>query len=110
MCQADLLDAPDSIPAFGPISRALSEIAEIVDRLSPILGHPVGDPTPLDDQHRGSVSVTYQPTHFSQLRLQYNNNWTRRMNAEGLPGAFKQSHEVILQLQGNIGTHGAHPY
>jgi hypothetical protein len=67
-------------------------------------------PNPIDDQHRGSVSLSWQPTHFSQLRLQYNNNWTRRMNDQGEPGAFKQSHEVTLQLQGNIGAHGAHPY
>jgi thiamine kinase-like enzyme len=46
--RADLLDAPDSIPASGRNARALSEIAEIVDRLSPILGHAVGQPEPLD--------------------------------------------------------------
>lgn len=67
-------------------------------------------PRALDDQRRGSVAVTFQPTHFSQLRLQYNNNWTRRLDAAGGPGDFKLSHEVILQLQGNIGAHGAHPY
>lgn len=67
-------------------------------------------PNPMDDQHRGSVAVTYQPTHFSQFRIQYNNNWTRRMQEPGRPGDFKLSHEVFLQFQGNIGSHGAHPY
>ncbi len=67
-------------------------------------------PNPIDDQHRGSVAVTYQPTHFSQFRIQYNNNWTRRMEEPGRPGDFQLSHEVFLQFQGNIGSHGAHPY
>ncbi len=67
-------------------------------------------PLPVDDQHRGSVAVTFAFTHFSQIRLQYNNNWTRRLDDHAQPGAFRLSHEVILQLQGNIGTHGAHPY
>ncbi len=67
-------------------------------------------PNPLDDQHRGAISVTWQPTHFSQLRLQYNHNWTRRMTDAGAPGDYELSHEIVLQLQGNIGTHGAHPY
>lgn len=66
-------------------------------------------PRALDDQHRGSVSLTLALTHFSQFRIQYNNNWTRRSDAGG-PGELELSHEVFLQLQGNIGAHGAHPY
>ena len=66
-------------------------------------------PTTLDDQHRGSLALSWQPTHFSQIRIQYNHNWTRRLD-DGHPGDFKLSHEVFLQLQGNIGAHGAHPY
>jgi hypothetical protein len=65
-------------------------------------------PRPVDDQHRGSVAVTYRPTEFSQFRLQYNLNYLRRF--DGTSGSFRPVHEVFLQVMGNIGTHGAHPY
>jgi hypothetical protein len=67
-------------------------------------------PIPIDDQNRGSVSLTWRPTEFSQIRVQYNNNWIRRTTDVGAPGGYGQVHEVFLQLQGNIGAHGAHPY
>lgn len=65
---------------------------------------------PVDDQYRFSASLTWQPTEFSQIRLQYNNNWIRRTAVGALPGRYGQVHEVFLQLQANIGTHGAHPF
>jgi hypothetical protein len=67
-------------------------------------------PVPLDDQNRASIALTWQPTEFSQIRLQYSNDWIRRTTGDGLPGKYGQVHEVFLQFQGNIGTHGAHPY
>jgi hypothetical protein len=67
-------------------------------------------PHPIDDQHRGTVAVTYRPTEFSQIRLQYNYNHVRRTLPDGSAGDWKPVHEVVLQLMGNIGPHGAHPY
>jgi hypothetical protein len=67
-------------------------------------------PVPLADQNRGSVALTWQPTEFSQIRVQYNNDWIRRTAGDGTGGKWGQVHEVFVQLQGNIGTHGAHPY
>jgi hypothetical protein len=72
---------------------------------------PTGDhPRAIDDQHRASLAVTWFPTHFSTLRLQYNANLPRRSAEDGTPRGFRPSHEVLLQLAGNIGAHGAHAY
>ena len=38
------------------------------------------------------------------------NDWVRGADARGAPGKYAQVHEVFVQFQGNIGTHGAHPY
>jgi hypothetical protein len=67
-------------------------------------------PRPIDDQHRGSVAVTFRPTEFSQLRLQYNYNHVRRSEPDGSSGDWEPVHEVFFQIMGNIGPHGAHPY
>ena len=67
-------------------------------------------PVAVDDQHRGSVALSFLPTHFSALRLQYNSNWTRRLDEAGRPTRFRPSHEVLVQVGGNIGSHGAHAY
>ena len=67
-------------------------------------------PRPVDDQHRGSLAVTYRPTEFSQFRIQYNLNYLRRFEGEEGHSPFKPVHEVFFQVVGNIGKHGAHSY
>ncbi len=67
-------------------------------------------PFALDDQHRGTAAITWRPTEFSQIRLQYNYNHVRQSAEDGLPTGWKSVHEVFVQLMGNLGTHGAHPY
>lgn len=49
----------------------------------------------------GSAILTYWPSEFSQLRAQY-----RRT----LYGIGQTSDELLMQLQFNIGAHGAHPF
>jgi hypothetical protein len=51
-----------------------------------------------------SAALTFNPTEFSRLRVQYNRG---RVWADGEPGRF---HQVFVQLQLSLGVHGAHTF
>jgi len=53
----------------------------------------------------GSVTVTYWPSEFSQVRAQY-----RRTNYETAPSITSAANELLFQFQFSIGAHGAHPF
>jgi hypothetical protein len=53
----------------------------------------------------GSFTVTYWPSEFSQVRVQY-----RRTNYETAPSIVSSANEVLFQFQFSIGAHGAHPF
>jgi hypothetical protein len=50
---------------------------------------------------RGEVSLSYAPSHFSRLRLQY--------GVEDIE-SYELNHMVALQLEVSAGAHGAHEY
>lgn len=52
-------------------------------------------------EYRVSPTVTFSPTEFSRLRLQYNYDKVRTIDPV---------HAVFLQMQFNLGPHGAHPF
>ncbi len=62
----------------------------------------------LDRQTRSRVSanITWYPTEFSKLRLQYNHDWLDEMYF--LPGHEVDS--VFLQFEFILGAHGAHKF
>ncbi|TXD39338.1 zinc-regulated TonB-dependent outer membrane receptor [Lujinxingia vulgaris] len=61
------------------------------------------DPTWEDPRQRASVSLSYLPTHFSRLRLEYGLDHQPE-------GASPLTHMVFLQLDLVAGAHGAHAY
>jgi hypothetical protein len=56
-----------------------------------------------DRRYRISPNLTYYPSHFSQLRLQYNYD-----DSEFLSGGSE--HSVWLQFEFLFGAHGAHKF
>ncbi len=50
---------------------------------------------------RGTFAMSYMPTHFSRIRLQYD-----IVKKEGMD----LYHAFFLQVEGNVGSHGAHNY
>lgn len=54
-----------------------------------------------DRRKRYAPNITFYPTEFSKLRLQYNRDW-----AEHLPG--NSANSVWLQYEFNLGAHSAH--
>ena len=52
-----------------------------------------------------SVTVTYWPSEFSQVRAQY-----RRTNYETAPSIVSTANELLFQFQFSIGAHGAHVF
>lgn len=56
-----------------------------------------------DTRKRLSPNLTWYPTEYSKLRLQYNRDWT-----EHLPD--KTAHSFWLQLEFNLGSHAAHVF
>jgi hypothetical protein len=64
---------------------------------------PVAPDDPLGAwQWRGSAVLTFAPTHFSKLRLQYDAGHQR--NFEGV------GHAVVLLVEVSAGAHGAHSF
>jgi len=59
-----------------------------------------------DDLDVFTAMLEYNPSEFSRIRLQYNNNGTQ-FNEEG---NREDMHEVILQFNYTIGAHGAHAF
>ena len=91
-------------------SVEIEDAKELIDLGFEELPDNEGHPIAIDDQHRGTAAVTFRPTEYSQIRLQYNYNHVRQSLDDGSRGGWKPVHEVLLQLMGNLGTHGAHPY
>ena len=56
-----------------------------------------------DTRKRLSPNLTWYPTEYSKLRLQYNRDWT-----EHLPD--KTTDSLWLQLEFNLGSHAAHVF
>ena len=56
-----------------------------------------------DTRKRLSPNLTWYPTEYSKLRLQYNRDWTQH-----LPGKTVDS--LWLQVEFNLGTHAAHVF
>lgn len=56
-----------------------------------------------DTRKRLSPNLTWYPSEYSKLRLQYNRDW-----AEHLPGDTADS--LFLQLEFNLGSHAAHVF
>jgi hypothetical protein len=52
-------------------------------------------------EYRVSPAITFDPTEFSRLRLQYNYDKVRTLDPV---------HAVFVQMQFNVGVHGAHPF
>jgi hypothetical protein len=53
------------------------------------------------DVERGSAAVSFLPSHFSRLRLQY--------TVESVEG-YELNHIALLQVEVSAGAHGAHAY
>jgi hypothetical protein len=58
----------------------------------------------LGDSNRASMALTFNPTEFSRLRVQYD---TGRIARNGTRGSLQQ---LFVQLQMSLGAHGAHPF
>ena len=65
-------------------------------------GNAASDPL-RDKRWRISPNLTWYPTEFSKLRLQYNHD-----DAEHLPG--RTANSIWLQFEGGIGSHAAHKF
>lgn len=50
------------------------------------------------EQMRGSVAISWLPTHFSKIRLQYDLDYTDH----------QVGHIFLMQLETTVGAHGAH--
>jgi hypothetical protein len=75
------------------------DVAGMTNRLE------VGETTEsFDDSRRWSADLTYNPTEFSRLRVQY----TRGEIAAG--GARETYDQVYVQFQMSLGVHGAHRF
>ena len=61
----------------------------------------VNDPLARGDRLRFSPNLTWFPTEFSKLRLQYNFDHGQ---------AFGDAHAIWLQMEFMIGAHGAHKF
>ena len=59
---------------------------------------------PLRDQRgRGSVSLTYYPSEFSKIRVQYNYDRSQFLKEE-------DAHSFYVQFEILFGAHGAHKF
>ena len=64
------------------------------------------DPEEGDHEHRATAAVTFWPTEFSRLRLQYSADLPRWR-----PGGFEDTvHALFLTLELVAGAHGAHTF
>ncbi|MCZ7584146.1 MAG: hypothetical protein M5R36_12840 [Deltaproteobacteria bacterium] len=59
------------------------------------------------DSHRYNASVSFAPSHFSRLRLNYS---LHQITEETVKDNFEDNHMVAFQLEVAVGKHGAHPY
>jgi hypothetical protein len=63
-----------------------------------------GATPPLGASNRASVALTFNPTEFSRLRVQYDHG---RIARGGTRDSLQQ---LFVQLQMSLGAHGAHPF
>lgn len=56
-----------------------------------------------DNRTRLSPNLTWYPTEYSKLRLQYNRDWTQHL-------AEKDAHALWLQMEFSLGAHAAHKF
>lgn len=56
-----------------------------------------------DNRTRLSPNLTWYPTEYSKLRLQYNRDWTQHL-------AEKNAHALWLQMEFSLGAHAAHKF
>lgn len=56
-----------------------------------------------DTRKRLSPNLTWYPTEYSKLRLQYNRDWTEHLSD-------KTADSVFLQYEFNLGSHAAHVF
>ncbi|MBV9463253.1 MAG: hypothetical protein JO317_03395 [Verrucomicrobiae bacterium] len=59
-----------------------------------------------EDRWRVSPNVTWYPTEFSKIRLQYNHDWI----SGGMGVRGRDVDTVILQFEFALGAHGAHKF
>ena len=57
--------------------------------------------------HRTNASVSFAPSHFSRLRLQYS---LHQITDDSVEADYKNNHMVAFQLEVAVGSHGAHQY
>ncbi|MDH5258736.1 MAG: hypothetical protein OEX07_12045 [Gammaproteobacteria bacterium] len=55
-----------------------------------------------DDRFRTALNLTWFPTEYSKLRLQYNNDQAEHLS--------ETAHSLWLQLEFNLGSHAAHVF
>ncbi|MDP1708800.1 MAG: TonB-dependent receptor [Gammaproteobacteria bacterium] len=56
-----------------------------------------------DNRTRLSPNLTWYPTEYSKLRLQYNRDWAEHL-------AEKDAHALWLQMEFSLGAHAAHTF
>lgn len=69
-------------------------------------------------RYRASANLTWYPTEFSKIRLQYNHDWAENLPGAGVlddasgVGAFAQhsADSVWVQVGVSLGAHGAHTF
>ncbi len=106
------LEAPGDLwrdwGGYSELAVGLSKEWQVAARLS--LWRILSGPSPQDnparaalgsDSTRGEVALSYAPSHFSRVRLQY-----------GLDDIepYALGHRVVVQLEVSAGAHGAHAY
>jgi len=55
---------------------------------------------------RISANLTWYPTEFSKIRLQYNHDWLK----ENFFFSDREADSVFLQFEFILGSHGAHKF
>jgi hypothetical protein len=63
-----------------------------------------------DNRLRLSPLITFQPTEFSRIRLQYNYDHTPHIEFDGLGNSDRDAHSVWMGFEVLIGAHPAHKY
>lgn len=60
--------------------------------------------TDIQPSRRASTNVTFDPTEFSRIRVQYNYGRIRHL------GVANRFHQVVVHVQMSLGAHGAHQF
>src|SRR5690606_30208788 len=93
---------------YSELSWQLNALWQLAGRYEFVSGtdHDYLDPEWTDARQRGALSLTYYPSHFSRLRLEYGADYLsyRETSSDRL------AHMMFLQLELVAGAHGAHTY